>query len=204
VLGVNPDVEFLGYEDGRLSETPLIELRERCMRAIRTHKPDVMFTWDPWSPYEEHGDHRSIGLAATEAASFAHFPLYHPEHDEAGLAPHYVGERYFFAKSPLNFNKTVDISGYIDRKVNALCEHVCQMEVTVMEAQMGLAASGLSAPLLGEANPKEYRPVIEAQIKAWAAAVGKRAGFAYGEEFRRVRYGGVERWARGQSLADDV
>ncbi|MEE8346000.1 MAG: PIG-L family deacetylase, partial [Dehalococcoidia bacterium] len=29
VLGVDPDIEFLGYEDGRLSETPLNELRER-------------------------------------------------------------------------------------------------------------------------------------------------------------------------------
>jgi LmbE family N-acetylglucosaminyl deacetylase len=204
VLGVDPDVEFLGYEDGRLSETPLNELREHCIRAIRRHKPDVVFTWDPWSPYEEHQDHRSIGLAATEAASFSHFPLYHPEHREAGLEPHYVGERYFFAKSPLNFNKTVDISGYIDRKVNALCEHVCQMEMTVMEAQGALAASGLHAPLLGEADPKDYRPVIEAQIKAWAAAVGKRAGFAYGEEFRRVRFGGIERWAPGETLPDDV
>ena len=35
VLGVDPDIEFLGYEDGCLSETPLNELRERCMRAIR-------------------------------------------------------------------------------------------------------------------------------------------------------------------------
>ncbi|RLC55984.1 MAG: PIG-L family deacetylase, partial [Chloroflexi bacterium] len=29
VLGVDPGVEFLGYEDGRLTETPLNELRER-------------------------------------------------------------------------------------------------------------------------------------------------------------------------------
>jgi LmbE family N-acetylglucosaminyl deacetylase len=63
VLGVNPDVEFLGYEDGRLSETPLNELRERCMHAIRLHRPDILFTWDAFAPYEEHQDHRSIGLA---------------------------------------------------------------------------------------------------------------------------------------------
>ena len=88
VLGVNADVEFLGYEDGRLSETPLNELREKCMRAIRRHKPDVLFTWDAFAPYEEHQDHRSVGLAATEAATFSHFPLYHPEHREDGIEPH--------------------------------------------------------------------------------------------------------------------
>ena len=54
VQGVDPEIEFLGYEDGRLSETPLNELRERCMRAIRRHKPDVLFTWDAHALYEDH------------------------------------------------------------------------------------------------------------------------------------------------------
>ncbi len=204
VLGVNPEIEFLGYEDGRLSETPLNELRERCMRAIRKHRPDVMFTWDPWAPYEEHQDHRSVALAATEAASFSHFPLYHPEHRDEGLTPHYVGERYYFAKSPRDANKIVDISDYIDRKVDALCEHVCQMEMTIMDLQATLAASGLDIPLLANADPKDYRPILDMQIKAWAASVGKRGGFAFGEEFRRTRFGGIERWAGGDALPDDV
>lgn len=206
VLGVDPDVEFLGYEDGRLSETPLNELRERCMRAIRTHKPDILFTWDPFTPYEDHQDHRSIGLAATEAASFSHFPLYHPEHRKDGLEPHYVGERYFFAKSPRDVNKTVDITGTIDRKIDALCEHVCQMEMTVMDLQVQLSASGLDIPQLKDADPKDYRPLVDAQIRAWAASTGREKGFDYAEEFRRVRFGGIDRVARtfGLDLEDDL
>jgi LmbE family N-acetylglucosaminyl deacetylase len=206
VLGVNPEVEFLGYEDGRLSETPLNELRERCMRAVRRHKPDILFTWDPHAPYEEHQDHRAIAWAATEAAAFSHFPLYHPEHRDEGLTPHYVGEKYWFAKVPRDVNKVVDVSACIDRKVEALCAHECQMEMTVMDLQLQLAASGLRIPILAAADPKNYRPVIEAQIKAWAASVGRRAGFEYGEEFRRTRFGGVERWGResGAELADDI
>jgi len=201
VLGVDPEIQFLGYEDGRLSETTLNELREQCMRAIRWHKPDVLFTWDPHAPYEDHQYHRAVAWAATEATMFAHFPLYHPEHGDEGLEPHYVGERYFFAKSPRDADKTVDISDYIERKIEALCEHVCQMEMTVADLQVQLAASGLDIPLLSEASPKEFRPVIETQIKAWAASVGRRAGFAYGEEFRRVRFSGIERWARGSEAA---
>src|SRR4029453_4810124 len=206
VLGVDPDIEFLGYEDGRLSETPLNELRERCMRVMRRHKPGVLFPWDPHSAYEDPQDHRAGSWAATEAAMFAHFPLYHPEHRDEGLEPHYVGERYFFAKVPRDANKTVNISDYIDRKIDALCEHVCQMEMTVADLQVHLAASGLEIPFLSDTDPKTYRPVIEAQIKAWAGSVGRRAGFEYGEEFRRVRFNGVERWARGSetSLLDDV
>jgi LmbE family N-acetylglucosaminyl deacetylase len=206
VLGVEPEIQFLGYEDGRLSETPLNELRERCMRAIRRHKPDILFTWDPHAPYEEHQDHRAVGWAATEAAMFSHFPLYHPEHRGESLDPHYVGERYFFAKVPRDVNKAVDISGYIGRKIDALCEHVCQMEMTVADLQIQLAASGLNVPLLADANPKDFRPVIDAQIRAWAASAGRRHGFEYAEEFRRVRFGGIERWARAEAvgLTEDV
>jgi LmbE family N-acetylglucosaminyl deacetylase len=206
VLGVDPDVEFLGYEDGRLSETPLNELREKCMRAIRRHKANVLFTWDPHAQYEDHQDHRTVAWAATEAAMFSHFPLYHPEHRDEGLAPHYVGERYFFAKSPRGANKAVDISDYIDRKIEALCEHVCQMEMTVADLKLQLAASGLDIPLLANADPKDFRPVIETQIKAWASSVGRRHGFGYAEEFRRTRFDGIERWARGSAgnLADDL
>jgi LmbE family N-acetylglucosaminyl deacetylase len=205
VLGVDPDITFLGYEDGRLSETPLNELRERCIRAVRTHRPDILFTWDPWTPYEEHQDHRSIGIAATEAASFSHFPLYHPEHRDDGLEPHYVGERYWFAKAPRDVNKIVDISQQISQKIDALCEHVCQMEMTVMDLQAALAASGLDIPQLADADPRDYRPIIDAQIRTWAASVGKREGFAFGEEFRRARFGGLERWARGAAvLPEDV
>ncbi len=206
VLGASPEIEFLGYEDGRLSETPLNELRERCMRAIRKHRPDIVFTWDPYTPYEEHQDHRAVAWAATEAASFSHFPLYHPEQRDEGLAPHYVGERYFFAKSPRDVNKVVDISQYIDRKIEALFAHRCQMEMTVMDLQTQLAASGLEIPPLRDADPKNFRPVIEAQIKAWAASIGRRTGFGYAEEFRRTRFGGIERWARelGAELGDDI
>ena len=195
-LGVDPDIEFLGYEDGRLSETPLNELRERCMRAIRRVRPEVLFTWDPFAPYENHQDHRAVAWAAMEAASFSHFPLYHPEHRDEGLQPHYVGEQYFFAKAPRDANKAVDISACVDRKIDALCQHVSQMELTVAGLQMDLAASGLDVPALRDADRKDYRPVIEAMVRTWAAGVGRRHGMAFAEEFRRQRFGGIERWAR--------
>jgi LmbE family N-acetylglucosaminyl deacetylase len=205
-LGVNPGIEFLGYEDGRLSETPLNELRERCMRAIRRLRPDVLFTWDPFAPYENHQDHRAVARAAMEAASFSHFPLYHREHRDDGLDPHYVGEQYFFAKAPQDVNKAVDISACIDRKIEALCQHVSQMELTVAGLQVDLAASGLELPALRDADPKDYRPVIDTMIRTWAAGVGRRHGLAFAEEFRRQRFGGIERWAResGLTLPDDL
>jgi hypothetical protein len=80
------------------------------------------------------------------------------------------------------------------------------MEMTVADLKLQLAASGLDIPVLGDADPKEFRPVIEAQIKAWAASVGRRHGFEYAEEFRRMRFDGIERWGRasGATLPDDL
>jgi hypothetical protein len=80
------------------------------------------------------------------------------------------------------------------------------MEMTVMDLQTQLAASGFEIPFLRDADPKQFRPVIAAQIKAWAASVGRRGGVAYGEEFRRARYGSIERWGTesGAALPDDV
>ncbi len=215
VLGVDPDIEFLGYEDGRLSETPLNELREKCMRAIRRHQPDVLFTWDPFANYENHQDHRAVAWAAMEAASFSHFPLYHPEHRDDGLAPHYVGEHYYFAKVPQDADKVVDISDHIERKIDALCEHVSQMMLSVSSLQADLDGAGAKVPGLEELDPRNYRPLIDRQIRAWAAATGRKINVAYAEEFRRYRFGGIERWfpalareiegaSAGQAAADDL
>ena len=78
VLGVR-SVSCLDYPDGFLCETPHTTLRGQFMEAIRRHRPGIVFTWDPWAPYENHPDHRAVSWAAMEAASFAHFPLYYPE-----------------------------------------------------------------------------------------------------------------------------
>ena len=71
----------LGYSDGELAfQAPPEKLRGEFMRIIREVKPDIIMTWDPFTPYEGHADHRAVAVAASEAASFSHFPLYYPEH----------------------------------------------------------------------------------------------------------------------------
>lgn len=203
VLGIQR-VICLGYPDGELAEkAPPHVLRGQCMRIIREVRADIMFTWDPFTPYEGHPDHRAIAMAAHEAASFAHFPLYYAEQVGDGLEPHYVGEQWFFAKSPRDLNKWVDISDYIDRKIRALCCHRSQMVLTIADMQVALRASGLSVPWLAEADPHDYRKLIDGQIRSLCGAVGRHAGFAFAEAFRRTRYGGIERIA-GAEAEEDV
>lgn len=206
VLGIKRVVP-LGYSDADLAyDVPPRELRGTFMRLIREHRPDIMFTWDPFTPYEGHPDHRAVATAANEAASFSHFPNFYPEQIKGGLQPHYVGEHWYFAKSPRDQNKFVDIDQFIDKKVDALCQHTEQMVLTVADLKYHLDASGLDLPWLAGIDPRNYRDVIERQMKAAGAAVAKRAGLdcTYAEGFRRTRFGGIESYAKDQQIAEDV
>jgi LmbE family N-acetylglucosaminyl deacetylase len=206
VLGIKR-VIALGYSDGDLAyDAPPRELRGRFMRLIREHKPDIVMTWDPFTPYEGHPDHRAVATAASEAASFSHLQNFYPEHIADGLQPHYVGETWYFAKSPRDQNKYVDIDGYIDKKIEALYHHEAQMVLTVADMQHGLLASGLSVPWLEQLDPHDYKAVIDKQIRARAAAFARSSGLScqYAEGFRRTRFGGIESLAKDQAIQEDV
>ncbi|MEX0749972.1 MAG: PIG-L deacetylase family protein [Dehalococcoidia bacterium] len=206
VLGVGKVIP-LGYSDGDLAyDVPSRDLRGQFMRIIREERPDIVFTWDPFTPYEGHPDHRAVATAASEAANFAHFPNFHPEHMEDGLEPHYVGEQWYFAKSPRDQNKFVDIDGTIDKKIAALHAHEAQMVLTVASMQFELRASGLDVPWLAELDAHDYHAAIDKQMRAAGKAVAKRSGLpcTYAEGFRRTRFGGIESLAKGQTIAEDV
>jgi LmbE family N-acetylglucosaminyl deacetylase len=206
VLGVKRVIP-LGYSDGDLAyDAPPRVLRGQFMRLIRETKPDIVFTWDPFTPYEGHPDHRAVAVAADEAASFSHFPNFYPEQIAEGLQPHYVSEQWYFAKSPRNQNKFVDIDAHIDRKIEALWEHEAQMVLTVADAKFNLQASGLSMPWLQSLDPHDFREVIASQMKAAGRAVAGRSGLGctYAEGFRRTRYGGIETLVKDQQIPEDV
>lgn len=77
-LGVT-DVVFLRCTDGELM--PDLALREKIVRMIRTYRPDVLITHDPYRPYALHPDHRAVGYASIDAVyPTARDPHYFPEH----------------------------------------------------------------------------------------------------------------------------
>ena len=194
VMGLD-DVFFLRYKDGELSDVPLNELREKFMRIMRQVQADVLMTWDPFTPYETHPDHRMVAMAATEAADFAPLPLYHPEHIKQGLEPTYVAERYFFAKHPVDVNKVVDISDQIDRKIHALCMHDCQMKLTFDNIKLEMEALGTSIPIISGLSRDDYRGLIDFAIRQRCAQVGERIGAGYAEEFRYQAFDMIRNFA---------
>lgn len=183
VLG-KKDIIFLGYSDGFLGDVPLNELRERFIRLIREYRPRVMMTWDPWAPCEPHPDHRHVGMAAVEAAEFSAMPLFHPDQVREGLKPHMVPERYYFAKVPERADRVVDISAFIDRKVEALLAHESQMRLILQTARMALEAVEGDSEILKLLDIDHPGPVLDLFIRAFGAKAGTKVGYAYGEAFR--------------------
>ncbi len=64
VLGVN-EVVFLGMNDQGLEETP--EFRKEIVRLIRTYRPEVVISSDPYRRYVWHRDHRVVGQVVMDA-----------------------------------------------------------------------------------------------------------------------------------------
>lgn len=150
-LGMD-EVVFLRCEDGSLM--PDLDLREKIVRMIRTHKPDVIITHDPFRPYALHPDHRAVGLATTDAVyPTARDPLYFPDHLRDGLEPHKTAEIWFFG--PEHPDKVVDITNTFDRKMHALRAHETQVgKSEELEERMRDRAKELAEGLdfeLGEA-----------------------------------------------------
>jgi len=189
VLG-KKDVIFLRYPDGMLRDFRLNKLREQFIKLIRTYKPRIVFTFDPWAPFEPHPDHQMVQQAAVEACGFAQNPKFHPEHFRLGLKPHLVPEIYYFAKANVHANKYVDITGFIEKKIDALCAHDSQMKLTIDEMKMAMEANRIAPKTAAGLDRNNYRGVIELMARLYAEGIGKKAGYKYAEEFRHEIAGG--------------
>ena len=123
ILGVTETI-FLGNPDGELF--PTLEFREQIVRVLRTYRPDVVITHDPWRPYSLHPDHRAVGITTTDAIyPTARDAIYFPQHYKEGLQPWKVGEIWYAgAEQP---DKYIDISEVFDLKIAALQKHDSQV-----------------------------------------------------------------------------
>ena len=118
VLGVKR-VSFLRRPDAELTES--LELREQFVREIRTTKPDVLLTFDPYGGYRYHPDHRIVGRVAVDAAwPCARDPLTYP----AAGDPHETAEAWCFAGTEPNLE--VDAGDVIEEKIEARLAHASQ------------------------------------------------------------------------------
>ncbi len=172
-LGVK-EIAFLGEKCHFLEANH--DLREKIVRHLRTVQPTVVMTIDPWNE-DENPDHRAVGLATLEACSFAHFHLFHPEHLAEGLLTAVVA-KVVFAKTKRP-NTFVDISGFIEKKVESILCYQSQLEMMWEEGRLRLEALGKTNPVLHQ-GPEE---VIPSTIRTMAETAGSEAGLPLAEAF---------------------
>ncbi len=113
-------------------------LRKDIARQIRTHKPNVLLTFDPWVRYEVHPDHTASGYGALHGRFCAKLPLKFPELlKQEGLKPWSVDELYFFKTD--RADTWIDIEDLLELKAEALICHKSQFESLVPNKQAGMA-----------------------------------------------------------------
>lgn len=118
------EVVFLGQVDGELDSN--LDLRGRIARVIRELRPEVVLGHDPWKRYRLHPDHRHAGLLACESVVAARDPHFYPEH---GLAHH--RPRCLLLWEADVADHVEDVTGWVDRKLDALEAHESQFESTM-------------------------------------------------------------------------
>lgn len=186
ILGLK-EVRFERYRDGDLNEIHPNVLREKIMSMIREVRADIVMSWDPFAPYEDHPDHRIGAMATLEAASFAGNPKFHPEHAHA---PYPVSEAYWFAKTPYDdADKLVDISFTIDKKIDALLAHDCQIEFTLDAIVQHSRVVGADEKELKKLLARGHKRIIGDAIREYCAAMGEEAEYHFAELFRYERLG---------------
>ncbi len=170
VLGVR-NVVMLGRPDGELEDSS--DFRKDLVRQIRTVKPDIVLTTEPYRRNMQwHRDHRIAGQVALDAV----FP-YARDHlhfgdlfANEGIEPHKTAAIMFWGSE--NPNAFVDISGDIDTKLKAVMAHRTQIgDRSEDEVLKFLQARARDAAETGNASAEE-----------------DVSGLEFAEAFRRVTF----------------
>ena len=103
------------------------------------------------------------------------------------MEPHRVTEWYWYSKARWQTDKLVDISDTMDQKLAALYAYACQMVLTIDEFLDQARAVGVDEAQLAHVNPADYRPWIDAAMRAVYGKLGAEIGVAYAEAFRYQR-----------------
>ena len=140
----------LGYRNHMMDNYSMQDIRGRLIFLFRLLKVDTIITYDPWGHYEENPDHYITAQAVEAARWMAGGGRDYPEHFEAGLKPHAVMERYYFARGPQLVNRIVDIMATLEYKIDANVVGVSQ------------GPSGENGSLLRKKLEKEgkYLPIL--------------------------------------------
>lgn len=120
----------LGYDDGMLEFEDRKAVVENLVRLIRKLRPDVLFAWDPGKNYQRwhKADHRAASYLAADASRAAMWRLlFEGQIIQEGLKEYMIPEYLFYNDYDHDDeNIWVDISDFVEKKVNAGAKYVSQ------------------------------------------------------------------------------
>ena len=178
----------LYYRNHMLDGVSPLELRLRLIFLFRLLKVDTVVCYDPWSHYEENPDHYATASAVEAACWMSAGSKDYPEHFDAGLAPHLVREKYYFARGPQYVNRVVDIGSFMDRKIAVNLLNTAQGPAGQRGAQLRqrLAQQGLRLALLGDNDETANREYTRQFVLDRDVEIGKRFGLSYAEAYHYI------------------
>lgn len=178
----------LYYRNHMLDAVSPLELRVRLIFLFRLLKVDTIVSYDPWGHYEENPDHYVTASAVEAACWMAGMRKDYPEHFDAGLSPHSVGEKYYFARGPQYVNRVVEITDFMDRKIAVNILNGAQGPAGQQGALLRrrLTEQGLRLPLLGNDDETANREYTRQFVLDRDAETGKKFGLAYGEAYHYI------------------
>ena len=118
-----------GYDDGLLEFEDRKAVVEKLVRLIRTIRPDVLFAFDPGKRYQRwhKSDHRAAAYLAADAARAAMWRLlFEGQIIQEGLKEFMVPEYMFYDGVQEDENLWVDISEFVEKRVNSGAKYVSQ------------------------------------------------------------------------------
>jgi LmbE family N-acetylglucosaminyl deacetylase len=181
------EVIDLYYLNRRMDEASLVDIRGRLVLILRMLKADTVISYFPQEEIDENPDHIITGRAIEQACQMTHLTTVYPEHFDAGVTAHPVSEQYFSAiKSWQTYNRVVDISQYIEKKIEAitLCQSQGGKSGSLLRQQ--LARQRKRLPILGKDDRTADREYIRNFLLSGNKETGAQYGLDYAERFLYV------------------
>ena len=181
----------LNYNNHRMADISLNELICRLILIIRFVKADTVVCWDPWAHDEENPDHYMLARGVEAACWMAGRAHDYPEQFAAGLQPHAVADKYYFARRP-EITRVVDISRQIEKKVDANRANTAKGPAGHLGSRLRaeLAKKGERLPLLGNGDDVSAdRNYIKEFGMRHNRELGQKFGVEYAEVFHYLAAG---------------
>ena len=186
ILGLKKTYD-LHYANHRMEEYNIQEIKGRLIFLFRMLKVDTVITFDPYGLYEENPDHY-VTARAVEAARWQAAAVQDYTEQLDLVQPYTVREMYYHARGPQIVNRVVDISRFVDKKIEVNMANVTQGPAgnTGANLRRRLANEGRRLPILGNDDQTANYNYIKEFVLAKDRENGAKYGLDWAECYHYI------------------